>query len=165
MEKNFRAKICVLAPSEPTSVLTHNKGPNTEPHFSNPPPPPLLRRASMSPSPAQSNFQVAQGEMAPESTKKPNPSVGGGMGSKTRVRAQSKGTFRKKRGGGARVHGFRNPRDPTTLKLVGVTQPATRTHLLVPVRAPPSPPGHDSLHPQVGRRTEDRLKKIGQTIV
>ena len=61
-EKLFRAKICVPAPSAPTSVLTQNKGPNTEPHFSNPPPPPpLFRRASMSPPPPpeQSNFQVA----------------------------------------------------------------------------------------------------------
>ena len=45
----FRAKICVPAPLAPTSVLTQNKGPDTEPHFSNPPP--LLRRASMSPPP------------------------------------------------------------------------------------------------------------------
>ena len=49
-KKLFRAKICVPAPSAPTSVLTQNKGPDTEPHFSNPPPP-LLRRASMSPPP------------------------------------------------------------------------------------------------------------------
>ena len=59
-KKLFRAKICVPAPSAPTSVLTQNKGPDTEPHFSNPRP--LLRRASMSPPPPtpQSNFQVAQ---------------------------------------------------------------------------------------------------------
>ena len=37
-KKLFRAKICVPAPSAPTSVLTQNKGPDTEPHFSNPPP-------------------------------------------------------------------------------------------------------------------------------
>ena len=42
----FRAKFCVPVP---TSVLTQNKGPDREPHFSNPPP--LLRRASMSPPP------------------------------------------------------------------------------------------------------------------
>ena len=39
-KKLFRAKICVPAPLAPTSVLTQNKGPDTEPHFSNPPPPP-----------------------------------------------------------------------------------------------------------------------------
>ena len=58
-KKLFRVKICVPAPSAPTSLLTQNKGPDTEPRFSNPPPPsfsgrpchppPLLRRASMSP--------------------------------------------------------------------------------------------------------------------
>ena len=37
-KKLFRAKICVSAPSAPTSVLRQNKGPDTEPHFSNPPP-------------------------------------------------------------------------------------------------------------------------------
>ena len=49
VEKIFRAKFCVPVPLAPTSVLTQNKGPNTEPHFSNPPP--LLRQASMSPPP------------------------------------------------------------------------------------------------------------------
>ena len=59
-KKLFRAKICVPVPLAPTSVLTQNKGPDTEPHFSNPPPS-LLRRASMSPPPPpQSNFQVAK---------------------------------------------------------------------------------------------------------
>ena len=48
-KKLFRAKICVPVPSATTSVLTQNKGPDTEPHVSNPPP--LLRRASMSPPP------------------------------------------------------------------------------------------------------------------
>ena len=48
-KKLFRAKICVPAPSAPTSVLTQNKEPDTEALFSNPPP--LLRRASMSPPP------------------------------------------------------------------------------------------------------------------
>ena len=48
VEKLFRAKFCVPAPLAPTSVLTQNKGPDMEPHFSNPPPP------------RQSNFQVAQ---------------------------------------------------------------------------------------------------------
>ena len=52
VEKTFSGQICVPAPSAPTSVLTQNKGHDTEPHFSNPPP--LLRRA-----PPQSNFQVA----------------------------------------------------------------------------------------------------------
>ena len=59
---NFRAKICVPAPSAPTSVLTQNKGPDTEPLFSNPPPPPLSfgrRPCPPPPPPAQSNFQVA----------------------------------------------------------------------------------------------------------
>ena len=37
-KKLFRAKFCVPAPLAPTSVLTQNKGPDTEPHFSNPPP-------------------------------------------------------------------------------------------------------------------------------
>ena len=37
-KKLFRAKICVPAPLAPTSVLTQNKGPDREPHFSNPPP-------------------------------------------------------------------------------------------------------------------------------
>ena len=45
----FGPKFCVPAPLAPTSVLTQNKGPDTEPHFSNPPP--LLRQASMSPPP------------------------------------------------------------------------------------------------------------------
>ena len=56
MEKTFSGQnLC----SAPTSVLTQNKGPDTEPHFSNPPP--LLWRASMSPPPPppQSNFQAA----------------------------------------------------------------------------------------------------------
>ena len=39
-KKLFRAKFCVPVPLAPTSVLTQNKGPDTEPHFSNPPPPP-----------------------------------------------------------------------------------------------------------------------------
>ena len=38
-KKLFRAKICVPAPLAPISILTQNKGPDTEPHFSNPPPP------------------------------------------------------------------------------------------------------------------------------
>ena len=62
VEKTFSGQIfCVPVPLAPTSVLTQNKGPDTEPHFSNPPLP-LLRRASMSPlpPPPQSNFQVAQ---------------------------------------------------------------------------------------------------------
>ena len=46
----FGPNFCVPVPLAPTSVLTQNKGPDTEPHFSNPPPP-LLRRASMSPPP------------------------------------------------------------------------------------------------------------------
>ena len=52
--------MCVPAPLALTSVLTQNKGPDTEPHFSNPPA--LLRRASMPPPPPprQSNFQVAK---------------------------------------------------------------------------------------------------------
>ena len=47
-------------------------------------------------------------------------------------------------GGVTRLHGLRNPRDPTTLKLVGATQPATGTHhahaLHPPPRARRSPP-------------------------
>ena len=39
-KKLFPAKFCVPAPSAPTSVLSQNKGPDTEPHFSNTPPPP-----------------------------------------------------------------------------------------------------------------------------
>ena len=73
VEKLFRAKICVSAPSTPTSVLRQNKGPDTEPHFSNPPPP-LLRRASMSappPPPPQSNFQVALFCAPPQSRTQP----------------------------------------------------------------------------------------------
>ena len=35
----FGPKFCVPAPLAPTSILTQNKGPDTEPHFSNPPPP------------------------------------------------------------------------------------------------------------------------------
>ena len=49
----FRAKICVPAPSAPTSVLTQNKGPDTEPHFS------FGGRPCPPPPPPQSNFQVA----------------------------------------------------------------------------------------------------------
>ena len=49
-KKNFRAKTRGPAPSAPTSVLTQNNGPDTEPRFSNLPP--LLRRESMAP-PAQ----------------------------------------------------------------------------------------------------------------
>ena len=55
----FRAKTCVPAPSAPTSVLTQNKGPDTEPHFSNPPPPPSAG-IHVTPPPLQSNFHVAQ---------------------------------------------------------------------------------------------------------
>ena len=57
-KKNFRAKICVPPPLAPTSVLTQNKGPNTERHFSNPPPPPSFGGCPCHP--PQSNFQVAQ---------------------------------------------------------------------------------------------------------
>ena len=39
VKKIFGPNFCVPAPSAPTSVLTQNKGPDTEPHFSNPPPP------------------------------------------------------------------------------------------------------------------------------
>ena len=50
-KKLFRAKICVPAPSAPTSVLTQNKGPDTEPHFSNPPPPPPSAGVHVTPPP------------------------------------------------------------------------------------------------------------------
>ena len=58
-KKLFRAKICVPAPSAPTSVLTQNKGPDTEPHFSNPPPPLAGVHVDPPPPPPQSNSQVA----------------------------------------------------------------------------------------------------------
>ena len=60
-KKLNRAKICVPAPSAPTSVLTQNKGPDTEPHFSNPPPSFGGRpcQPPPPPPPRQSNFQVA----------------------------------------------------------------------------------------------------------
>ena len=57
-KKLFRAKICVPAPSAPTSVLTQNKGHDTEPHFSTPPPPSAGVHVTPPP-PPQSNFQVA----------------------------------------------------------------------------------------------------------
>ena len=57
-KKLFRAKFCVHVPSAPTSVLTQNKGPDTEPHFSNPPPPPSAG-VHVTPPPPQSKFQVA----------------------------------------------------------------------------------------------------------
>ena len=53
--KNFRAKFCVPVPLAPTSVLTQNKGPDTDP-ISPTPPPPLLRRTSMSPPPPAEQF-------------------------------------------------------------------------------------------------------------
>ena len=56
-KKLFRAKFCVPVPLAPTSVLTQKKGPDTEPHFSNPPPP-FLRRASMSPPPRRAIFRL-----------------------------------------------------------------------------------------------------------
>ena len=37
--KLFQAKICVPAPLAPTTIVTQNKVPGTEAHFSNPPPP------------------------------------------------------------------------------------------------------------------------------
>ena len=56
-KKLFQAKFCVPVPLAPTFfVLTQNKGPDTEPHFSNPPP--LLRRASMSPPPRRAIFRL-----------------------------------------------------------------------------------------------------------
>ena len=58
-KKKFRAKFCVPAPSAPTSVLTQNKGHDTEPHFSNPPPPSAGVHVPPPPPPPQSNFQVA----------------------------------------------------------------------------------------------------------
>ena len=56
----FGPKFCVPAPLAPTSVLTQNKGPDTEPHFSNPPPPSAGVHVTPPPPPPQSNFQVAQ---------------------------------------------------------------------------------------------------------
>ena len=58
--------------------------------------------------------------------------------------------------GGTHLHGLRNPRDPTTLKLVGATQPPTSTHH-APPPPPPSHPWHDGFHPQVDGRAERRL--------
>ena len=55
-ENFFGPNFCVLVPLAPTSVLTQNKGPDTEPHFSNPPPP--SAGVHVIP-PPQSNFQVA----------------------------------------------------------------------------------------------------------
>ena len=84
-KKFFGPKFCVPAPSAPTSVLTQNKGPDTEPHFSNPPPP--LRRASMSPPPPpppQSNFQVAQ---APRAASRRVPLAGPDMAATNSVTA------------------------------------------------------------------------------
>ena len=49
----FRPKICVPAPSPPTSVLTQNKGPDTEPHFSTPPPLPSAGVHVTPPPPAE----------------------------------------------------------------------------------------------------------------
>ena len=59
-KKLFRAKFCVPVRLAPTSVLTQNKGPDTEPHFSNPPPSSFGGRSCRPPPPPpQSNFQVA----------------------------------------------------------------------------------------------------------
>ena len=52
-KKLFRAKFCVPVPLVPTSVLTQNKGPDTEPHFSNPPPPSFGGRPCHPPPPAE----------------------------------------------------------------------------------------------------------------
>ena len=60
-KKLLQAKIGVPAPLAPTAVLTQNKGPDTEPHFSNPPPPPSAGVHVPPPPPPQSNFQVALG--------------------------------------------------------------------------------------------------------
>ena len=62
VEKTFSGQICVPVPLAPTSVLTQNKGPDTEPHFSNPPPLPSAGvHVNPPPRAPQSNFQVAQG--------------------------------------------------------------------------------------------------------
>ena len=62
-KKLFRAKFCVPVRLAPTSVLTQNEGPDTEPHFSNPPPPSFGGRpCHPPPPPPQSNFQVASGQ-------------------------------------------------------------------------------------------------------
>ena len=78
VEKTFSGqKFCVPAPSPPTSVLTQNKGPDTEPHFSNPPP--LLRRASMSappPPPPAEQFSGCLGpSQAPFTSPCPPPNL------------------------------------------------------------------------------------------
>ena len=57
-KKLFRAKFCVPAPSAPTSVLTPNKGPDTEPHFSNPPPPSAGVHVTPPPPPRRAIFRL-----------------------------------------------------------------------------------------------------------
>ena len=57
MEKTFSGQICVPAPLAPTSVLTQNKGPDTEFHFSNPPPPPSFGGRPCHPPPRRANFR------------------------------------------------------------------------------------------------------------
>ena len=52
-KKLFRPNFCVPVPSAPTSVLTQNKGADTEPHFSNPPPPPSAGVHVTPPPPAE----------------------------------------------------------------------------------------------------------------
>ena len=56
-KKLFRATFCVPAPLAPTSVLTQNKGPDTEPHFSNPPPPSAGVHVTPPPPPRRAIFR------------------------------------------------------------------------------------------------------------
>ena len=67
----FRAKFCVPVPLAPTSVLTQNKGPDTEPHFSNPPPSFGGRPCHPPPPPAPPAEQFSG---CPDATLVPTPS-------------------------------------------------------------------------------------------
>ena len=92
-KKLFRAKFCVPAPSAPTSVLTQNKGPDTEPHFSNPPPPPSAG-VLVTPPPPLSNFQVAllcAGERHDDGTGDDGEAEGMGSGGRRKGVSMMKG--------------------------------------------------------------------------
>ena len=57
-KKIFGPNFCVPVPLTPTSVVTQNKGPDTEPHFSNPPLPPSAGIHVTPPPPRRAIFRL-----------------------------------------------------------------------------------------------------------
>ena len=70
-KKLLRGKFCVPVPLAPTSVLTQNKGPDTEPNFSNPPPSFGGRPCHPPPPPRRAIFRLPRGKIIREPSPKP----------------------------------------------------------------------------------------------